>query len=237
MSDTSTAKSAGPKWVADARDEIRAGIRKFQKPLSDLVERDANEGDTRLLVTDFLCHALGFDKFEDLTTEFAVRGEFADYGLRVDKQLVAFIEVKRVAQKLNARHLRQVETYAIKEGLEWVLLTNGHVWQAYHVTAGNGQQVVTDLVLEVDLLGDEPPAKKTDKLFHLHRSALKRTTIDEHWKQQAATAPATLSRLLLSANVLDAIRKEVRRQSGYNASVEDVEKTLRNGVIPAELLT
>lgn len=236
MSDILTGRSTGPKWVADAREEIRAGVRKFQKPLADLVERDANEGDTRLLVTDFLCHALGFDKFEDLTTEFSVRGEFADYGLRVDKQLVAFIEVKRVAQKLNARHLRQVETYAIKEGLEWVFLTNGQVWQAYHVTAGNGQQVVTDLVLEVDLLGEEPPAKKVEKLFHLHRSALKRTTIDEHWRQQAATAPATLSRVLLSDSVLDAIRKEVRRQSGYNATVEDLGRTLRSGVIRPDLL-
>lgn len=106
----STTTKSGPKWVADARDEIRGGLRKFQKPLTDLVERDANEGDTRLLVTDFLCYALGYDKYEDLTTEFAVRGEFADYGIRIDKQLVAFIEVKRAAQKLNARHLRQVET-------------------------------------------------------------------------------------------------------------------------------
>ena len=181
----STAAKTGPKWATDARDEIRSGLRKFQKPLTDLVERDANEGDTRLLVTDFLCYALGYDKYEDLTTEFAVRGEFADYGIRIDKQLVAFIEVKRAAQKLNARHLRQVETYAIKEGLEWVLLTNGQVWQAYHVTAGNGQQVATDLVLEVDLLGEEQPAKKVAKLFHMHRAALKRTTIDEHWKQAA----------------------------------------------------
>lgn len=54
-------------------------------------------GDTRLLVTDMLCYGLGYDKFDDLTTEFAVRGEFADYGVRIDKQLVAFIEVKRAA--------------------------------------------------------------------------------------------------------------------------------------------
>jgi len=226
---------AGPKWAAEARDEIRAGIRKFQKPLIELVERDANEGDTRLLVTDFLCHALGYDKFEDLTTEFAVRGEFADYGIRIEKQLVAFIEVKRAAQKLNARHLRQVETYAIKEGLEWVLLTNGQVWQAYHVTAVTGQQVTTDLVLEVDLLSEDPPAKKIDKLFHMHRSALKRETIDEHWKQQAATAPEALAQVLQAPVVLDSIRKEIRRRSGYNPDPGTISTMLRSGVIRAEL--
>jgi hypothetical protein len=62
--------------------------------LAELIARDANEGDTRLLVTDFLCDGLGYDKYEDLTTEYQVKGEFADYGIRIAKQLVAFIEVK-----------------------------------------------------------------------------------------------------------------------------------------------
>lgn len=108
MNDAETPKKPSlPKWEQEARDSIRSAIRRFNKPLQDIAARDANEGDTRIVVTDFLCTALGYDKFEDLTTEFAVRGEFADYGVRIDKQLVAFIEVKRVAQQLNVRHLRQ----------------------------------------------------------------------------------------------------------------------------------
>jgi len=237
MSDATTAtKPAGPKWENDAKDAIKTALRRFQRPLSDLVDRDANEGDTRLLVTDFLCDALGYDKYEDLTTEFAVRGEFADYGVRIDKQLVAFIEVKRVAQKLNARHLRQVETYAVKEGLEWVILTNGQIWQAYHISAGTGQQVSTMLALEVDLLGDESPSKKMATLFHLHRSALKRNTIDELWKRQTATAPAALAAVLTADTVLDAIRKEIRRGSGFNADPADIAMTLTRSVIRADLL-
>jgi hypothetical protein len=84
-----------PKWETEARNRLKAAIRRFSKPLADLVARDANEGDTRLLVTDFLCDGLGFDKYADLTTEYQVKGEFADYGIRIDRDLVAFIEVKR----------------------------------------------------------------------------------------------------------------------------------------------
>ena len=91
---------AMPKWESQAREELKAGIRRFHKPLSDMHNRDANEGDTRLLVTDFLCYVLGYDKFEDLTTEYLVKGEFADYGIRIDKDLVAFLEVKRITTKL-----------------------------------------------------------------------------------------------------------------------------------------
>jgi hypothetical protein len=132
-----------PKWEAEARDRLRAAVRRFGKPLADLVARDANEGDTRLLVTDFLCDGLGYDKYADLTTEYQVKGEFADYGLRIDRDLVAFIEVKRIATKLSTKHLRQVEMYAVNEGVEWVILTNGSVWQVYHITGG--LPVVIDL--------------------------------------------------------------------------------------------
>ncbi|MEO3892777.1 hypothetical protein [Nonomuraea sp. B5E05] len=105
-------------------------------------------------ITDFVCAGLGYDKYDDLTTEYQVKGEFADYGIRIDKQLAAFIEVKRCSQKLNAKHLRQVQMYAVNEGVEWMILSNGQVWQAYHMTAG--LPVVIDLALEVDLLSLDP---------------------------------------------------------------------------------
>ena len=54
----------------------------------------------------------------------------------IDRELVAFIEVKRVATRLSTRHLRQVEMYAVNEGVEWIILTNGSVWQVYHITGG-----------------------------------------------------------------------------------------------------
>ncbi|MEO6944843.1 MAG: hypothetical protein ABI053_09045 [Lacisediminihabitans sp.] len=237
MNDAETPKKPSlPKWEQEARDSIRSAIRRFNKPLQDIAARDANEGDTRIVVTDFLCTALGYDKFEDLTTEFAVRGEFADYGVRIDKQLVAFIEVKRVAQQLNVRHLRQVETYAVKEGLEWIMLTNGQKWQAYHVYAMTGQQVATHLALEVDLLGDESIAQKIDSLFYLHRDALKRGLIDELWKRKAATAPKSLAQVLLTDNVLNAVRKEIRSNSGYNPEPAELARIIRNEVVRPDLV-
>ena len=128
-----SAKPKMPKWETDSRERLRAGIKKFAKPLADFIARDVNEADTRFLVTDFLCEALGYDKFTDLTAEFAIKGDFADYGLRVDKQLVALIEVKRVTTKLSPKHLRQVEDYGVREGVEWLILTNAAQWQVYHL--------------------------------------------------------------------------------------------------------
>nr|BFE84681.1 hypothetical protein GCM10020093_072820 [Planobispora longispora] len=213
---------------------MRTAVRRYSKPLVDLVARDANEGDTRLLITDFLCEGLGYDKYEDLTTEYQVKGEFADYGIRIDKQLVAFIEVKRCSQKLNAKHLRQVQMYAVNEGVEWMILSNGQVWQVYHMTAG--LPVVIDMALEVDLLSDASLAAKTDALFYLTKEAFKRRLIDDLWRARAATSPKSLAQVLLSDVVVEAVRKEVRRQTSYNADVTEIHRILREEVLRSEIL-
>lgn len=55
--------------------------------------------------------------------------------------------------------------YAVNEGVEWMILTNGQVWQVWHLTSG--LPVVVDLALEIDLLSDATAVQKTDALFHL----------------------------------------------------------------------
>ena len=221
-----------PKWEVDARERIRLAIRKYSAPLQGLLTRDANEGDTRLFVTDFLFDALGYDKYTDLTTEYMVRGDFADYGIRIDKQMVAFLEVKRVATKLDSRHLKQVEMYAVNEGVEWVILTNGVIWKAYHISGG--LPVIMDVALEVDLLSEETPQKKADKLFYLSRESLKKRQIDEVWKAKRATSPAAFARAILSPTVVDALQRELKRQSGHKVEVEEVTRLLKNTVLRPE---
>src|SRR3954451_14166633 len=222
-----------PKWEADARERVRAAIRRFARPLSEQIARDANEGDTRLLVTDFLCDGLGYDKYEDLTTEYQVKGEFADYGVRIDKQLVAFIEVKRCATKLGAKHLRQVEMYAVNEGVEWMILTNGQVWQVWHLTAG--LPVVLDLAFEVDLLGEGGPTQKADGLFYLSKEAFKRRLIDDLWRAKAATSPKSLASIITSEVVVEQVRKELRRQTGHQVDNVNLAELIRKNVLRQDI--
>jgi predicted type IV restriction endonuclease len=218
-----------PKWEAAARERLKAAIKKYSKPLADLAARDANEGDTRLLVTDFLCEGLGFDKYTDLTTEYQVKGEFADYGVRMDKQLVAFIEVKRIATRLDTKHLRQVQMYAVNEGVEWAILTNGACWKVYHLTGG--LPVLIDLAFEVDLLSADTIQQKAEKLFYLTKEAMRKKQIDEFWKAVQATCPKSLAQILVSDPIAEAIRKELRRRTGHAIEVGEVKKLLQDTVL------
>ena len=185
-------------------------------------------------MTDFLCEALGFDKYEDLTTEYQVKGEFADYGVRVDKQLVAFIEVKRVSTTLSPKHLRQAQSYAVNEGVEWIILTNGINWRAYHLSAG--LPVEMDLALDVELLGEETAGQKANQLFYLTRESFKRRQIDELWRQRRATSPKSLATVLVSPPVAEAIRKELWRETKQRVDTEEIVRLLKETVIREDCL-
>jgi predicted type IV restriction endonuclease len=216
------AKPSEPKWESTARQRISDGLRKITRPIETLKERDAVEADTRLLVTDILCDLLGFDKYGDLTAEYQVKGEFADYGIRLDQQLVAFLEIKRVTQKLNKTHLRQVENYALKNGVNWAILTNAQTWQIYNVVAKAGEESELTLVVEVDLLDPNMKTKdKVDNLFYFSRESFARGVIEEKWKARFASSPKALRTVLLSDRVLDLIRKELWQQ--YKARLDEDE--------------
>lgn len=229
------ARARTPRWEDAARQQAVDAVRRFEAPLKELLERDANEGDTRLLVTDMLCEGLGYDKFADLTTEYMVRQDFADFGVRIDKQLVAFIEVKRISQKLNERHLRQIQMYAVNEGIEWMILTNGRHWEVYHLTGG--LPVVIDLVFVVDLLGPEAAEEKAALLYYLHHDSLKRRQIENVWKHSAATSPGVVLESLLSDGVLDVLRRDIKRKTGTGTDLDTLREVLRGELINPKALS
>jgi len=217
-----------PKWESNAKTRIQSNLRKIVKPTLMLKENDAVEADTRHLVTDILVDVLGFDKYENLTAEYSVKGDFADYGIRLEKQLVAFVEVKRISQKLATSHLRQVESYALKEGVEWAILTNAQIWQAYQIKPMPGQQSEVTLIFEVDLLSDEvKPATKTDLMFLISREGISRNKIREYLEAKNAISPKTLIPILTSDDVLAAVRKEIKKQTKFNVDAKELKAVVK----------
>jgi hypothetical protein len=188
-----------------------------------------------MIVTDILRDGLGYDTWGELSAEYQVKGDFADFGIRIDQQLVAFVEVKRATTKLNVKHLRQVELYAVNEGVEWLILTNAVRWQVYHLTPG--MPVTIDLAFEVDLLDSGMTLNhKVERLFYLHKRAMKKRQIDELWRMQAATSPTQVASVLLSSPVLVAARRELWRRTGQRVSDDELARILAETVLRQESL-
>jgi predicted type IV restriction endonuclease len=213
-----------PKWLTDATTSIKT-LRKFATHAQRMVERDANETDTRLLVTDILTEVLGWDKYSDVSTEYQVRGEYADYALRADGQLFAMVEVKRAAQKLSERHLRQIESYGLREGADWLILTNGQVWKIYRLVPQSAG-TKPEHMFSIDL--SELSKIDFDNMLALHKQAVKRGHIETMWTRYSALAPQNLDAVLLSERVVNAVRLEVRASCGYNADTAEVTNALKN---------
>ena len=198
-------------WESKVKDSIKAFIRKNNKSLQSLIDRDAVEADTRTFVMDMLVEGLGYNKFDELTAEYLVKDQFADLGIRVEKKLLAFIEIKRVSTPLREQHLRQVKEYAANEGLEWVILTNGQVWECFHLS--NSTPLEVHKLFSVDLLGPDTPAIKAENLALISREYLKRGVLTQIWKTESALQLEVVASAINTPAVLAAVRAEIRKKT------------------------
>ncbi|MBV2367100.1 hypothetical protein ACFPZ0_02670 [Streptomonospora nanhaiensis] len=227
-----------PAWEVAARARLNAAIERFTGPLADLLARDANEGDTRLLVTDFLSDGLNFSKYGDLTTEYRTKGESVDYGITLGDTLFAFIEVKPCGARLDPRGLRQARLHAAERKVAWAVLTNGRVWQAHHLGDG-GEDAGTGLVVDVDLLSEAPLHERVDALLPLTREAVERGRLETLRAWRAALEPGPLAAAAASPPVVAALRAELLRRTGHEGHIGDTAETARaltEGVVKKGLL-
>jgi len=215
---------AAPAWELKSKETLKAFLKKNTKALQALIARDAVEADTRTFVTDLMVEGLGFDKYDELTAEYLVKGQFADLGVRVEKKLLAFVEIKRVSTELKEQHLRQVKAYAADDGVEWVILTNGRIWECYHVS--NTTPLEVQLLFRVDLLDDTTGSQKVEKLWQIGREGLKRNVLTTLWKAQSALQEDVIIHALGSTQVIAALRSEIRRRTNQLVDVDKLKIAL-----------
>ena len=60
-----------PKKVAE---RLVAGIKRYQPILASAKARDVGETDTVTIIKDMLADVFGYDKYSELTSEYAIRG-------------------------------------------------------------------------------------------------------------------------------------------------------------------
>lgn len=217
-------------------ERAKTSLRRYQKILESARARDVNESDTCVIVSDFLADVLGYDKYSELTTEFAIRSTFCDLALKLNGRVHFLIEVKSVGTDLKDNHLRQACDYAAKEGVEWVLLTNGITWKAHRLRFE--QPVRNEEVFEIDLLDPAvKPSQLIERLYLISREGAASTAIADYWQHKEATSRYVIAQLLLEPAVTGPIRKLLRAQfSGLKISEDEVADLLKNEVIKRDAL-
>lgn len=198
--------------------------------------RDVSEADTVTLVKDTLSEVLGYDKYQDLTGEFVIRGTFCDLAIKLDGKLAVLLEVKAIGITLNEKHLKQAVDYAANHGTEWVILTNSVVWRLYHVIFA--KPIDKQLVAEIDITAlDTRKEDDLDKLFLFSKEGFKKGAHIALRDKQDALNRFVLSAVLLHNEVVkNVIRRELRRVAEINVAEEEIFQLLRDQVIKRDNL-
>jgi hypothetical protein len=99
-----------PKKVAE---RLVAGLKRYQPILAAAKARDVGETDTVTIVKDMLADIFGYDKYSELTSEYAIRGTYCDLAIKLDAKLSTLIEVK-AHQPMSLPTFKQTPNQALQ---------------------------------------------------------------------------------------------------------------------------
>ena len=215
---------------------ISACLKRFQSILELARERDSNESDTVVIVTDILDEMLGYDKYNEVTSEYAIRNTYCDLAIKINGKIQYLIEVKAIGADLNENHIKQAVDYAANAGVDWVILTNGIRWIVSRVLFT--KPISREQVVELNLLElNHRREADIQNLFLLCREAIKRSTLTSYHEQVQAINRFFLGAVILTDPVIKTICREVRRIGSKKVSVDPkkVREILREEVLKREI--
>jgi len=203
---------------------IRAPLKKYQTIMLQAKEQNLNEADMVLRLVKAFEDVFGYDPLNEVSREANMRDKYVDLLLKIDGVPRLIVEVKAPTVPLRDRQIEQAENYASRNNFQWVLLTNGVEWNLYHLTFGEG--IEYERALHVDL-GVDDIAKAADMLSILHRDSLAHDGLDEYWACQVALSPASISKALFHEEVLMAVRRYVKKDTGRAMDIEDLAEAIK----------
>lgn len=217
-------------------DRIALQLKKYQAILADAKDRDISESDTVVIIADMLADMFGYKKYIEITTEFAIRGTYVDLAVKVDGNVRFLIEAKAIGVDLKENHIKQAIDYGANHGIEWVILTNGVIWQVYKIHFK--QPIDKALIFETDLLQTTAKNQQLIECFgNLSREGFTQSSMTAFFQQQQATNKFSLAALLTSDAIMAALCKELKKiGAGTKTDVTFLKSTLQNEVLKRELV-
>ena len=214
---------------------LETAVPKFQKILKEAKERDVNESDTVTIVKDILQEVFGYDKYSEITSEYAIQGTYCDLAVVADKRVEYLIEVKAIGLELNDKHIKQAVNYASGEGIRWVVLTNGIKWEMYRVSVD--KKVSSEKLFYFDMVEMNPKSKEQqDLLFLLCKKGIKKNLIGDYYTYKQSVNRHTIGALLLTNKITTAVRTELRKLNpNIKADIEEIKSIIENEIVKREI--
>jgi hypothetical protein len=212
--------------------EVKRKIYDSRRLVEKVMKADGNEAETRRRVERIFETLMGYNAFEHLSRERAVKGagetEHVDFAVQLepgtDAEPVIMIELKRVGVDLAIKHLKQVSSYAIDSGCEWILLTNSRDWRLYHVEFG--QPPKTKLVEQWNLLTDDI-GELSAKFDLISYKNVKKGSLKKLWKKATVLSPDSLISALVSQDCMKVLCRVLRKNTSVMVAPDDALNGIR----------
>ena len=221
------------------KERMTKGVKKFQPILQKALAADVNESDTVTIITDMLCEIFGYDKYENITSEFAIKKTYCDLAIKLQGKIPFLIECKAIALELKDDYVRQATNYAADSGIEWVVLTNGLIWRVYHITFG--KPIDKELVYEFNMC--EVNTKKQSDIELLYYLCIEafaqnsKATLDDLREQKQILNRFIISQVILSDSCIDSIKKCVRKlYPDLKVANDEIYSIIHNEIFKREVL-
>jgi hypothetical protein len=221
-----------PKMTSKIENRIKDGVKKYSRILKKMKDGGVTmESETSRVVLDILTEVLGYDPYEDITSELKIKRNQCDYAIKDGKDYHKLIEVKPVGHKLNSGDLDQVTVYAMDHGTDWAILTNGEEWHIYKlVRKGKGGKINREKFFEVNLFDfDYKDSDLLEKVFSLTKEARRKSALDAHYNQNKAKNPFRLAALLTHQDTVKKIQSMANKiaEKDVKISAEEISDVLK----------
>jgi len=207
--------------------KVSEQVNGLQPSLLAAYKRQENESNTRLLIDMILQRALGYE-ITDIKAEQRIEGRRADYVLSVKTEDKLVVEVKKIGMPLRGAQIFQASGYAAFAGIPWVVLTNGLVWQLFHISTG--EKIASTLVFTIDLK-DGLDEEEAEYFYLISKSGISRKNLlDRLWRKMSTLCYDNIVAAILSDEVISKLRALLNKQSGANVRHEDVRSAIENNI-------
>lgn len=215
---------------------ITTGLKKLVPVLDQQKQKDIGESDTVVLVNEILHTVFGYDKFNEITSEYAVKSTYCDLAVRLDGKLAILIEVKAIGLELKDTSIKQAVDYGSNEGCDWVILTTGVAWRVYKILFK--KPIDFELVCEFDLLNiDLKDECSLEPLWLLCKESWSKESLTRYHAQRQAMSRFMMAAIITSQPVMRIIRRALKKLTpDIKADIEEIEKILLAEVIKRDAL-
>lgn len=215
------------------------GVKHFKPIVVKARDKDINESDTVTIISDILSEVFGYDKYTEITSEFAIKKTYCDLAIKIDGQPCLLLEAKAAGLNLKEQFIKQAVDYGSNSGIEWVVLTNSVHWMVYKIIFG--KPVSSELVYEFDFTQiNQKNESDLELLFYLTKESMSKSgkgSLDEYRSHKQVLNKFVVSQLLLSEPVLDAIRKTIKKISPDTKGTNDeIYRIINDEIIKRDIL-